>query len=739
MTKTLRKFFSCFIMCFLTCFIFIHPAISDESANEEIPSNQYGIRSTNPYVVDRFLEDGKLIDEVIVPSMPHPPEGITRQVAMVPEPRIDTATNTILNVPAMTWVFGCSATTAAMMFGHYDRMGYSNMYAGPTNSGVFPMTNETWGTVVINGETRALCPLSATRQNLDGRAIRGHVDDYWIVSDNPGPDPFVGNWAEHAHGECTGDYMGTNQSSFSNIDGGTRFFYFEDGSPLYDYTGAEPDFRDGCHGLRLFAESRGYTVDTNYSQYIEGYNGNTQGFTFDDFKAEIVAGRPVLIHVVGHTMLGYGYDDIDSTIYIHDTWDYLDHSMTWGGSYSGLAHYGVTVFSVDPLAAPPASLTVPGSDSDGSYTVSWGASSTSSVTYVLEEATNSSFTSGVRTAYSGTSLSTTITGRSSGSTYYYRIKATRSGYIDSDWRTNPNGCAVSADVNLAPTLDSIGNQSVDEGDLLELTITASDPDGDDLSFSESNIPSGATLTDHGNGSATFRWQTAIGDAGIYNNITFTVTDDGTPALNDSETISIDVGDDNDGDGVPDGEEQGPLRNDPAYDGNGDGIPDSQQNNVVSCHSHDGQEYVTLACSQPISSVVAMDNPSQADSPSGIEFPYGFFEFTIILQNPGDSAIVTLYLPAGANPSTYYRYGPTPSNATDHWYEYLYDGQTGAEINGNVITLHFVDGIRGDDDLAVNGTIIDAGGPGAATQGSGGGGGGGSSGGGCFIGTAALGN
>jgi len=155
MIKTLRKLFSCFIMCFLTCFIFIHPAISDESANEEIPSNQYGIRSTNPYVVDRFLEDGKLIDEVIVPSMPHPPEGITRQVAMVPEPRIDTATNTILNVPAMTWVFGCSATTAAMMFGHYDRMGYSNMYAGPTNSGVFPMTNETWGTVVSNGETRA--------------------------------------------------------------------------------------------------------------------------------------------------------------------------------------------------------------------------------------------------------------------------------------------------------------------------------------------------------------------------------------------------------------------------------------------------------------------------------------------------------------------------------------------------------------------------------------------------------
>jgi hypothetical protein len=37
-------------------------------------------------------------------------------------------------------------------------------------------------------------------------------------------------------------------------------------------------------------------------------------------------------------------------------------------------------------------------------------------------------------------------------------------------------------------------------------------------------------------------------------------------------------------------------------------------------------------------------------------------------------------------------------------------QTGAEINGNVITLHFVDGLRGDDDLTANGVIVDVGGP-----------------------------
>ena len=426
MTKPLRRLFCCFIVCFLTCFILIHPAISDESANEEIPSNQYGIRSTNPYVVDRFLEDGKLIDEVIVPSMPHPPEGFTIQVAMVPEPDIAAATNTISNVPALTWCFGCSATSAAMMFGHYDNSGYSNMYAGPTNGGVFPMTNAIWGTVVINTETRALCPLSATRLNLDGRTIRGHVDDYWIQFGNADPDPFIGNWGEHSHGECTGDYMGTNQSSFSSSDGSTTFYYYPDGSPLYDYTGQEPNSRDGCHGMRLFAESRGYTVDTNFSQYIYPYGANTQGFTFDDFKAEINAGNPVLIQIVGHTMLGYGYDDTGSTIYIHDTWNYDDHSMTWGGSYSGMTHYGVAVLRLVALPAVPSGLlaiNVSSSEID----LAWTDNSSDETGFKIERKTGSGGTyteidtvgAGV-TSYSSTGLTVSTT-------YYYRVRAYNSG------------------------------------------------------------------------------------------------------------------------------------------------------------------------------------------------------------------------------------------------------------------------------------------------------------------------
>ncbi len=94
----------------------------------------------------------------------------------------------------------------------------------------------------------------------------------------------------------------------------------------------------------------------------------------------------------------------------------------------------------------------------------------------------------------------------------------------------------------------------------------------------------------------------------------------------------------------------------------------------------------------------------------------------------------LPLPAGTDPTTYWKYGATPADAIPHWYEFMYDTatETGAEIDGNIVTLHFVDGKRGDDVLLQDGMIIDVGAPGISAGGSKSGSSGGSGGGGCFI-------
>jgi hypothetical protein len=90
----------------------------------------------------------------------------------------------------------------------------------------------------------------------------------------------------------------------------------------------------------------------------------------------------------------------------------------------------------------PVSIAVPVADADGAYTISWTASATAGAIYELQEATNSVFTSGLRTAYRGTSLSKVITGRSQNITYYYRVRAVKGGLMDSSYRLAINGCAV---------------------------------------------------------------------------------------------------------------------------------------------------------------------------------------------------------------------------------------------------------------------------------------------------------
>jgi hypothetical protein len=89
---------------------------------------------------------------------------------------------------------------------------------------------------------------------------------------------------------------------------------------------------------------------------------------------------------------------------------------------------------------------------------------------------------------------------------------------------------------------------------------------------------------------------------------------------------------------------------------------------------------------------------------------GLFGFELRGVTPGGSARVTLTLPSGVNVNAHHKFGPEPGNTTPHWYAFNYNGTTGAQTSGSTLTLNFVDGQRGDADLAANGVIVDPGGP-----------------------------
>lgn len=313
-------------------------------------------------LTDEQKED---LEIMIMDSPPLPPAGLEH--TRVNLQALPQNAKILSEVPTSTWTYGCSATSAGMMFGYYDRTGYPNMYTGTVNGGVCPLDD------LGQGDNPAYpipgaCSIIATQQGFDGRAIRGHVDDYWIGYNIGGPDPFEGAWTEHTWGDCTADYMGTNQWKWdydlngareSNSDGATTLWTNSGGGKLYDLIpGSEYGSPQTalCHGLRLFAESRGYTVVENYTQKVDAVA--TGGFTFQDFRNEIDAGRPVMIQVTGHSMAGVGYDETSQTIYIHDTWDNSVHSMPWGGSYADMDHQAVTVVVLAPAGTPYAHTVV---------------------------------------------------------------------------------------------------------------------------------------------------------------------------------------------------------------------------------------------------------------------------------------------------------------------------------------------------------------------------------------------
>jgi len=309
------------------------------------------------------------------------PSQVVRPLAKAAPAQQETfpATAVVLeNVPAYSWSYGCGVTVGAMLFGYYDNIGYGDLYTGPANGGVCPMNNEeAWGTTTyaVAGNVTE-CPFAASHSGVEGRTTRGHVDDYWVDYGSSAPDPYITNgWLEHTPKDCIADFMGTNKDP--DVDGTTFYYRYDEGDrfgypPRYSSPGRETDwdfygYTNGFgYGLFKFARYRGYSVNRVFNQMIQGYKGNTDGFTFEEYKAEIDAGRPVALLFSGHATLGFGYDDSNGQqkVYLRNTWDHSYEVIDWGGYLAAhiggaimfLPHIGVTVFEIGPPIIEPVIL-----------------------------------------------------------------------------------------------------------------------------------------------------------------------------------------------------------------------------------------------------------------------------------------------------------------------------------------------------------------------------------------------
>ena len=100
-------------------------------------------------------------------------------------------------------------------------------------------------------------------------------------------------------------------------------------------------------------------------------------------------------------------------------------------------------------------------------------------------------------------------------------------------------------VNRSPELADIPAKTMKEDEVLNFQITATDPDGDNITLTAgSNLPAFGNFSDNGNGTADITFTTGFQHQGIYPNIKIFSQDDGSPSLLDSTTFTLTVKDSN---------------------------------------------------------------------------------------------------------------------------------------------------------------------------------------------------
>ena len=240
----------------------------------------------------------------------------------------------LLDAPDYAWWYGCSPTSAGMMMGYYDRNGFDNLVPGGTAETQTYSGTTGWAALANNAI-----------------ASTGHVDDFYVSGYLGSGDDYPAGSPHHSFNSLA-DFMGTSQDSVGNVNGSTTFYNFTDGSRLHasQIPGYGLTDQSGMYGVEEYISYAGYSTTTLYNQYTDNM-GRTYGFTFADYMTEIDAGRVVMVHIEGHSMFGYGYDNSGASdlIYVNDTWSATEHTMIWGGSYSGADMRFVTVMTLVPV------------------------------------------------------------------------------------------------------------------------------------------------------------------------------------------------------------------------------------------------------------------------------------------------------------------------------------------------------------------------------------------------------
>jgi len=180
-----------------------------------------------------------------------------------------------------------------------------------------------------------------------------------------------------------------------------------------------------------------------------------------------------------------------------------------------------TIDSGDTLDLAPASFSDPGTLDTHSASIDWGDGSGPTPGAVTE--------AGGAGTVSGSHL------YADAGSFTLEVCVT-----DDGGATGCDSLGVSVDTgDRPPLLDPIGDLELDEGAVLDVPVSATDPDDDPIVLSVTGLPAFGSFTDAGNGQGTLSLAPGFDAAGSYPGVEFTASANG---LADSETLSITVND-----------------------------------------------------------------------------------------------------------------------------------------------------------------------------------------------------
>ena len=271
----------------------------------------------------------------------------------------------LLSMPQAEYMYGCTPTALSMLLGYYDLNGlYGEEFPNLIEGVVSLKSRGTDGNAYdMDAFDTKLGLATASKDYVyrfysrDGHSTTPEQElEYSFTNGGVGPELRTDVW------NCIADYIGTGQFWRGSDNLSTNLFAstledtlrwdttstFESGDILRT---VDTRYTNMLYGLYLYVRDKGYSLDAKLTgTYNVKENGGT--FTFEDYMAEINAGRPVLISIKEHSMVGYGYNAKTREIIFDDCYK-ADQRMVWDGTYhySGedraLQNITVVAFAMD--------------------------------------------------------------------------------------------------------------------------------------------------------------------------------------------------------------------------------------------------------------------------------------------------------------------------------------------------------------------------------------------------------